>query len=65
MVKATEKNLKITLIRSTAGRLPLHKTTVASLGLRRLHHFVQVKDNAAVRGMIKQVGFLLHVEEVK
>jgi large subunit ribosomal protein L30 len=62
---AKEKKLKLTLVRSTAGRLPNHKATITSLGLRRLHHSVQVRDNAAVQGMLAQVAYLLKIEEVK
>lgn len=59
-----EKLLAVTLVRSIAGRLPKHKATIASLGLRRMHQMVKVKDNQPVRGMIKQVGYLLKVEEI-
>jgi len=59
-----EKLLAVTLVRSIAGRLPKHKATIASLGLRRMHQIVKVKDNPPVRGMIKQVGYLLKVEEI-
>ena len=61
---AKAKTLKLTLVRSIAGRLPKHKATVASLGLRRMHHTVEVKDTPASRGMIDQVGYMLKVEEV-
>lgn len=59
-----EKNLSIKLIRSVAGRLPAHKATVLSLGLRRMHQIVKVKDTPSVKGMIKQVGYLLKVENI-
>lgn len=59
------KNLKLTLVRSISGRLPRHKATVATLGLRRIHQSVQVKDSPSARGMINKVGYLLKVEDVK
>lgn len=59
------KNLKLTLVRSISGRLARHKATVATLGLRRLHQSVQVKDSPSARGMIAQIGYLLKVEDVK
>jgi len=62
MTKA--KTLKLTLIRSIAGRLPKHKATIASLGLRRMHQTIEIKDTAASRGMISQVGYMLKVEEI-
>lgn len=56
--------LKVTLVKSTIGRLPKHKKTVEALGLRKLHHSNELPNNAAVKGMIKQVAFLLKVEEI-
>jgi large subunit ribosomal protein L30 len=61
---AKVKILKLTLIRSISGRLPKHKATVASLGLRRMHQTIEIKDTPASRGMIEQVGYMLKVEEI-
>jgi len=61
---ASAKTLKVKLIRSTAGRLPTHKVTVESLGLKRLNQIVEVPDNLPIRGMINKVSYLLKVEEV-
>ena len=55
--------LKITLVKSTIGALPKHKKTVEAMGLRKLNHTVELPDNASTRGMVKQVGYLLKVEE--
>ncbi|MFM7275995.1 MAG: 50S ribosomal protein L30 [Gammaproteobacteria bacterium] len=54
--------LKVTLLKSTAGRLANHKACVKGLGLRRIGHSVEVQDSPAVRGMINKVGYLLKVE---
>lgn len=59
-----EKKLKLTLKRSISGRLARHKATIASLGLRRLHQAVEVHDTPITRGMVKQVNYLLKVEEI-
>ena len=56
--------LKITLIKSTIGAVPKNRKTVESLGLRKLHHSVEMPDNAAVRGMIQKVRHLVKVEEI-
>jgi large subunit ribosomal protein L30 len=56
--------LKITLVKSTIGRLPVHRRTVEALGLKRIGHTVIQNDSPAIRGMIRQVGYLLKVEEV-
>ncbi|MBA1148895.1 50S ribosomal protein L30 [Ectothiorhodospiraceae bacterium WFHF3C12] len=60
---AKNKQLKLTLVRSTAGRLAKHKACVAGLGLRRMHHSVVVEDTPENRGMINKVSYLLSVEE--
>ena len=60
---AKNSKLKVTLVRSTIGRLPAHKATVVGLGLRRMHHSVVVEDTPSIRGMINAVSYMLKVEE--
>ena len=55
--------LKITLVKSTIGAAPKHKKTIEALGLSKMHKTVELPDNAATRGMIKQVQHLVKVEE--
>ena len=59
---AKEKTLKVTLTKSTIGRLKSHKACVAGLGLRRMHHTVEVIDTPANRGMINKVAYMVSVE---
>ena len=54
--------VKVTLIKSTAGRLPNHKLCVKGLGLRRIGHTVELEDTPCVRGMINQVYYMVKVE---
>ncbi len=54
--------IKVTLVRSLIGRIESHKATVKGLGLRRMHHTVEVQDTQATRGMINTVNYLLKVE---
>ena len=56
--------LKITLVKSTIGAVPKHRKTVEALGLRKLHHTVELPNNAAVNGMVNQVKHLVKVEEI-
>ena len=56
-------NLKVTLVKSTIGAVPKHKKTVEALGLRKVNKTVELPDNAATRGMIKQVSPRGKVEE--
>jgi len=58
---ATNK-IKVTLVKSTIGRIASHRACVAGLGLRRIRHAVELQDTPAVRGMINAVGYLLKVE---
>ena len=55
--------LKITLVKSTIGAVPKHKKTIEALGLTKMHKTVELPDNTATRGMIKQVQHLVKVEE--
>ena len=52
-------NLKVTLVKSTIGAVPKHKKTVEALGLKKLHKTVELPDNEATRGMIKQEQHLV------
>jgi len=60
---ATQKQLKVTLLKSRFGRLKSHRACVAGLGLRKIRQTVTVKDTPENRGMINKVSYLLHVEE--
>jgi large subunit ribosomal protein L30 len=57
------KMMKVTLLRSTNGRLESHKACVRGLGLRRIRHSVLVEDTPATRGMVNKVNYLVQVEE--
>lgn len=54
--------IKVTQIRSTAGRLKVHQDCVRGLGLRRIGHTVEVQDTPSNRGMINKVNYLVKVE---
>ncbi len=62
MAKAKKDTVKVTLIKSVIGRLESHRATVKGLGLRRMHHTVELEDTPAIRGMINKVNYLLKVE---
>jgi len=65
MAKANKdtNTIKVTLVKSTIGRIAAHQACVRGLGLRRMHHTVEVLDTPANRGMINAVSYLLKVEE--
>lgn len=58
----SDKKIKVTLVKSVIGTKQAHRATVRGLGLRRLHHTVEVVDTPEVRGMIRSVSYLLRVE---
>ena len=60
-----DKMLKITLVKSPIGAVPKHRKTVEAMGLRKLNKTVLLPDNAATRGQIQQIGYLLKVEEAE
>ncbi len=57
------KTIKITQTHSSIGRLPKHKATLVSLGLRRIGHTVEREDTPAVRGMVNAISYMLKVKE--
>ncbi|HLR18140.1 MAG TPA: 50S ribosomal protein L30 [Alcanivoracaceae bacterium] len=58
----TAKTIKVTQIKSLAGRLQKQRASIRGLGLRRIGHTVEVEDTPAIRGMINSVAFMLKVE---
>jgi len=58
------KKLRVTLIKSPYGTGRRHMATVRGLGLRRMHHSVELEDTAAVRGMVNKVYYMVKCEEV-
>lgn len=63
MAQSETKQLKVKLIKSTAGRLSKHRACVRGLGLRRTNHSVTVSATPENLGMINRVSYLLAVED--
>jgi len=60
----TEKKfMKVTLVRRVYGRIESHKACVRGLGLRRMHHVVEIEDTPATRGMVNKVSYMVKVLE--
>lgn len=57
------KKLKVTQVRSTAGRPETQRLVLKGLGLRGIHKSVVVENTPAFRGMVKKVLHLVQVEE--
>ena len=60
-----DKKLRITLVKSPISAVPKHRRTVEAMGLTKMHKTVELPDNAATRGQIQQIGYMLKVEEIK
>ncbi|MCL2866409.1 MAG: 50S ribosomal protein L30 [Clostridia bacterium] len=57
--------LKVTLVKSPIASLPVHKKTVAALGLKKIGQTVLKDDMPSIRGMIFRVKHMLKVEEIE
>ena len=55
--------IKVTLVKSPIGAIPKHRRTVEALGLTKMHKTVELPNNAATKGMIAQVSYMVKVEE--
>ena len=57
--------VRITQIRSGIGRPQDQKDTLKSLGIRKMHHSVEVDmENPCTAGMVNKVAHLLKIEEI-
>jgi len=57
-------SLKVTQTKSTISHIARNRATVRALGLRGIGSTSIVPDNEATRGMVRQVRFLVSVEEI-
>jgi len=57
-----DKKIKVTLVKSIIGTKQDHRATVRGLGLRRMHHTVELADTPEIRGMVNKVSYLLKCE---
>jgi large subunit ribosomal protein L30 len=58
-----DRKIKVKLVKSLAGTRATHRATVRGLGLKHLHHTVELADTPEVRGMLAKVHYL--VQQVK
>ena len=57
-------SLKVTQTKSTISHIARNRATVKALGLHGIGSTSIVTDNEATRGMVRQVRFLVSVEEL-
>ena len=58
------KKVRITQVRSKISRPKVQKLTLESLGIKRMHHSVEVEATPQIMGMINVVRHLVTVEEI-
>jgi large subunit ribosomal protein L30 len=56
--------LRVTQVKSTISHIARNRATISALGLHGIGSSVEVVDNDATRGMVRQVRFLVTVEEL-
>ncbi len=54
--------MKVTQVRSKNGANAKQLDTLRSLGLRRIGHTVEVKDNEQIRGMLHRIRHLVKID---
>jgi large subunit ribosomal protein L30 len=55
--------LRVTQVKSSISHIARNRATLRALGLRGIGSTVEVPANDATRGMVRQVRFLVTVEE--
>jgi large subunit ribosomal protein L30 len=61
--KSGGATLHVTQVKSSISHIARNRGTLRALGLHGIGSTVQVPDNDATRGMVRQVRFLVTVEE--
>jgi large subunit ribosomal protein L30 len=60
---ATGATLRVTQVKSSISHIARNRATLRALGLHGIGSSVEVPANDATRGMVRQVRFLVTVEE--
>ena len=63
-MKRSKKILRIKQVKSKIGYKPKAKATLAALGFKKMQQVVEHQDSPQIRGMIKNISYLLKVEEL-
>jgi large subunit ribosomal protein L30 len=56
--------IRITQIKSKNGKPERQKRTLAALGIRKMHHFVEHEATPQILGMVEKVRHLVKIEEI-
>jgi len=58
------KKVKVTQVKSGIGRPIKQKRTLEALGIKRMHHTVEVEVTPQIQGMLNKVNHLVKIEEI-
>ena len=61
--KSADATLRVTQVKSSISHIARNRGTLRALGLHGIGSTVEVPANDATRGMVRQVRFLVTVEE--
>jgi large subunit ribosomal protein L30 len=61
--KSEQATLRVTQVKSSISHISRNRATLRALGLHGIGSSVEVPANDATRGMVRQVRFLVSVEE--
>jgi large subunit ribosomal protein L30 len=61
--QTTTGTVKVRLVRGLRGTQQRHRLSVRALGLNKLNDVRELKDSPQVRGLIRQLHYLVRVED--
>ncbi|MGQ0699698.1 MAG: 50S ribosomal protein L30 [Panacagrimonas sp.] len=62
--RSASAKIKVTLVKSTFGRLERHRACVRGLGLGKMHSSHTLIATPEVMGMVNKIAYMLKVEEL-
>ncbi|MDD3366412.1 MAG: 50S ribosomal protein L30 [Sphaerochaetaceae bacterium] len=61
---ASAKKIKVTLVKSVIGSIPVQRRTVKALGLKKIGSSIEHDASPTIKGMVRAVAHLVKVEEI-
>ena len=61
---ADMKKIRVTLVKSVIGSLPVQRKTVKALGLGKISSSVEREATPSILGMVRTISHLVKVEEM-
>ncbi|NLO59750.1 MAG: 50S ribosomal protein L30 [Spirochaetales bacterium] len=58
------KKIRVTLVKSVIGSLPVQRKTVKALGLGKISSSVEREATPSILGMVRTISHLVKVEEI-